>query len=117
MTAPTVDESLALIAKQLLELNQRLSLINGWMEGQEKVSADHLGHIKELRRAMDAARGEALEVRDTGERTAARVTELSDQMQGVLELSKSTYDIVAELKHEHMGGDDGAKSDQKQATR
>ncbi len=107
--APTMDESMALIARQLLQINSRLGMINGWMDGQEKITSQQgkrMGNMEKNIKTLAMRR-----VEDGKQLKAATdaICRMVPQIEGTTQLSKSTYDMIVDMKKQSGGEDEPGK--------
>jgi chromosome segregation ATPase len=112
-------DSLAFIAKQLIELNKRLDtltevqteiqtqsqesnrslkMIRGWMEGQEEITTQQGKRLSNLQRIFSQLNEVATAHRDKLDLVLGHLNDLRTNLGGVAELGKSAYDIAVETK-------------------
>jgi hypothetical protein len=113
----TPEEALQTIAEALLGLRTDMAVLRGWTTAQEDTSDEHGKKLIAIRNRIDA-------MAEIMGNHAARVSELESHtsklvhavgkieqlLGGVVELTKSTFDIVTELKQKAGGADAGREN-------
>lgn len=117
-TSPTpveIAEHLALIARQLLELNTKLEIlpviqkdqlemkrelkmVRGWMDGQEEITASQSSTLFQIRDKLNYIERQVSVQSDKADRIADYVMKIAQQLDGVTSLGQSTFDMATELK-------------------
>jgi len=105
MSADNEEDKLAFMARQLLEMNQSLVLLNshlgmikGWMEGQEEITRAQGVSLRNIESTINDWARLGAEYRGKVDKIEPAVLEMNRTLGGVAELAKSTFDMVLELK-------------------
>lgn len=99
---------------EVLQVKQRLAMISGWMEGQEEVSLAQSRRLTEMSATLSRVDQMVGEFKGMAESAYELGIALGQKLDGVAELSKSTYDMAADLKAA-MGGEDASRQPKQQA--
>lgn len=127
---PTLEQSVAAMAREMQLMNSRLAMITGWMEGQEIITSNLSEGNTKLARAFGELASKYNDLASKYNELAPQVAQNSTHTDnalhalgaltrivgGIAELSKSTFDIVEELKKKQQaGGAHGEASAEQQA--
>ena len=102
-------QDLPVLAERLGRVEQRLTMLHGWTEAEEKISLEHTRKLQSLDGKLSDVRGMLGDVVRNSKQIeilAKHLQEAEQQLGGVVELAASTYDIVVK-KLGDQGGEDG----------
>lgn len=114
MTQST-DESIRFIARQLLEVNEKLKclehlesdvegigrtlkMIKGWMDGQEEITKRHSEKTSNIASGLNTVAGNIIAQGERVELVLDAVISMQKTLGGAVELAKTSFDIATATK-------------------
>jgi len=105
------------IKTEISETKQHLAMIKGWMDGQEEVSLAQARRLNGIHESLETVGKRLHEYGQRADAAIGFVTDMQQQLRGVIELSKSTFEIVTDLKTMQQGkGGEHEASNNRSAT-
>jgi small nuclear ribonucleoprotein (snRNP)-like protein len=108
---PSIEASLATLSETMLDMRENMKVLRGFMEStdeflteQTRTNLDSRDERKVAQETLERMEGRVASIDDHMKLIFQRVDAIEQNVGGVVELSKSTFDIVTDLKKKFLGG-------------